>query len=184
VPLSRFALLPVLFLFLGKSQADVIDARVTHIGDGDSLSVCVQGREARVRLVGIDAPEYRQAFGKEARRSLAELCEGEVARLAWDKADRYGRMLARVSCRGLEANAEQVRRGMAWVSDLDAPQPALQAAQRAARETGLGLWRDPGAQPPWQWRKADRAQRAERAPAGRPERNAAWPGADGPPCLP
>jgi endonuclease YncB( thermonuclease family) len=177
VPLSRPALLFVLFVCLGETRAEVIDARVTHIGDGDSLSVCLQGREARVRLVGIDAPEYRQAYGKEARRSLAELCEGEVARLAWDKADRYGRMLARVSCRGREANAEQVRRGMAWVSDLDAPQPALQAAQRAARDAGLGLWRDPDAQPPWQWRKADRAQR-------RPERNAAWPGADGPPCLP
>jgi endonuclease YncB( thermonuclease family) len=28
--------------------------------------------------------------------------------------DRYGRTLARVTCDGTDANAEQVRRGLAW----------------------------------------------------------------------
>lgn len=29
--------------------------------------------------------------------------------------DRYGRTVARVSCSGIDANTEQLRRGMAWV---------------------------------------------------------------------
>jgi endonuclease YncB( thermonuclease family) len=175
VPLTRFSLLALFLFFLGKAHADVADAPVTHVGDGDSLSVCIGGREARVRLVGIDAPEYRQAFGREARRSLAGLCEGRVARLEWTRADRYGRMLARVSCGGKDANAEQVRRGMAWVSDLDAPQPELQAQQQAARAARRGLWSELDAVPPWQWRRDDRRER-------KPERTGPWPGADGRPC--
>lgn len=158
MPLSRAALFLVFLVVLGKGQAEVAEAPVIHVGDGDSLSVCLGGREARVRLVGIDAPEYRQAFGRQSRRSLAELCENRVARLEWTRADRYGRMLARVSCQGTDANAEQVRRGMAWVSDLDPPEPELNALQQAARERRLGLWRDPQPLPPWQWRQADRAR--------------------------
>jgi endonuclease YncB( thermonuclease family) len=178
MPLKRLA--ELLFLALAGASAaaaETIDARVTHIGDGDSLSVCVGGKEARVRLLGIDAPEYRQAFGKQARQSLAQLCEGQVARLAWEGADRYGRMLARVSCRQVEVNAEQVRRGMAWVSDLDAPDETLNAAQQAARDARRGLWSDPDALPPWKWRRADRAER-------KPQRNAAWPRAEGRECSP
>ncbi|HZQ71874.1 MAG TPA: thermonuclease family protein [Burkholderiales bacterium] len=144
------------FLFLALARAETIDARVTHIGDGDSLSVCIARQETRVRLVYIDAPEYRQPFGREARRSLAELCADKVARLDWTQKDRYGRLLARVSCDSIDVNTEQVRRGMAWVSSLDKPEPAFYAAQRSARASRLGLWSDPDPVPPWKWRRAHR----------------------------
>jgi endonuclease YncB( thermonuclease family) len=156
VPLRRASLFLLLALAFG-ARAEVIDARVTHIGDGDSLSVCLERQEARVRLLYIDAPEYRQPFGKEARRSLAELCAGKVARLAWEQKDRYDRILARVTCGEVDVNAEQVRRGLAWVSRLDRPEPAFYAAQRAARAAGLGLWSDPDPVPPWQWRRREKS---------------------------
>jgi endonuclease YncB( thermonuclease family) len=153
VPVGAAAFLA--FLLLGsQARAEIIDARVTHVGDGDSLSVCIERQEARVRLLYIDAPEYRQAFGREARSSLAELCADKVARLDWSQKDRYGRILARVSCQGVDVNAEQVRRGLAWVSSLDKPEPLFYAAQRSARESRLGLWSDPDAVPPWKWRRA------------------------------
>ena len=153
MPLGAAALLA--FLLLGsQARAEIIDARVTHVGDGDSLSVCIERQEARVRLLYIDAPEYRQPFGREARSSLAELCADKVARLDWSQKDRYGRILARVSCQGVDVNAEQVRRGLAWVSSLDKPEPLFYAAQRSARESRLGLWSDPDAVPPWKWRRA------------------------------
>ncbi len=167
MPLSRFALFLFLSLSFSAASAEVADAPVIHVGDGDSLTVCLAGREARVRLVGIDATEYRQRYGRQARRSLAALCENEVARLEWTQVDRYGRLLARVTCRGVEANAEQVRRGMAWASHLDAPDPSMDAAQSAAREARAGLWRDAEPQPPWQWRREDRA-REDGARGGRP----------------
>jgi endonuclease YncB( thermonuclease family) len=175
VPLA-LSLLVWLLAFAPGARAELIEARVTHIGDGDSLSVCIAGHEARVRLMYIDAPEYRQAFGKEARRSLAELCADQVARLAWEQKDRYGRILARVSCQDIDVNAEQVRRGMAWVSSLDKPEDSFYVAQRRARETGLGLWSDPDRIPPWEWRRAHRSQAK---PAG-----ASFPGTTVRECLP
>lgn len=171
----RLALAALLFIAAG-ARAEVIDARVTHVGDGDSLSVCIDRQEARVRLLYIDAPEYRQPYGREARRSLAELCADKVARLDWSQKDRYGRILARVSCADVDVNAEQVRRGMAWVSSLDKPAPAFFAAQRNARDGALGLWSDPDPVPPWKWR---RAHRSDNKPV-----NAAWEGTVPRECLP
>ncbi len=143
------------FLACGAAHAEVLDARVTHVADGDSLSVCVEHREARIRLVSIDAPEYQQPFGVESRKSLVELCDKKVARVDWAKEDRYGRKLGRVSCGGVDVNAEQVRRGLAWVSRLDPPDGSLFSAERAARAAKIGLWADPEAVPPWKWRRAN-----------------------------
>ena len=65
--------------------------------------------------VDIDAPESKQAFGQRSKQSLADLCFGKAAKLEGDSKDQYGRTLARVYCDGIDTNAEQVRRGMAWV---------------------------------------------------------------------
>jgi endonuclease YncB( thermonuclease family) len=152
VPLGvRLAIL----LFCGVAHAEVLEARVTHVADGDSLSVCVEHREVRVRLLYIDAPEYQQAFGMESRKSLAAMCENTVAHIDWTKEDRYGRKLGHVACAGIDDNAEQVRRGMAWVSRLDHPDSAFIAAERAARAGRVGLWSDREPVPPWKWRRAN-----------------------------
>jgi endonuclease YncB( thermonuclease family) len=55
--------------------------------------------------------------------------------------DRNGRTLGRVWCGGIDANAEQVRRGMAWVFDRyvrDRSLYPLQDAARSARRGGVG----------------------------------------------
>jgi endonuclease YncB( thermonuclease family) len=144
-----------LLLFLAAARAEILEGRVTHVADGDSLSVCIEHREVRIRLVNIDAPEYQQPFGVESRKSLAELCEKQVARVDWTKEDQYGRKLGTVFCGVVDVNAEQVRRGMAWVSRLDQPEGSLFAAERAARAGRIGLWADPDAVPPWKWRRAN-----------------------------
>jgi endonuclease YncB( thermonuclease family) len=68
-------------------------------------------------LKEIDAPELNQPFGNRSRQSLAQICAKKTARVSWTERDRNGRLLARVWCGGIDANAEQVRRGMAWVFD-------------------------------------------------------------------
>lgn len=138
---------------ISPAGAEVTEGRVTHVGDGDSLSICVAQRELRVRLVNIDAPEYRQPFGLESRQSLVDLCDNRQARVYWAKKDTYGRALGQVWCDGRDANAEQVRRGLAWVSRLDAPDESFYAAQKAARAARLGLWADDNPEPPWRWRR-------------------------------
>jgi endonuclease YncB( thermonuclease family) len=137
-----------------NANAVTLDGRVTHIVDGDTLDVIVQGERIRVRILDIDAPESSQPDGHRSRQSLIAICGGESARLDGNKHDRNGRLLAHVRCNGTDAGAEQVRRGMAWVfvryAPADSPLYAVEAEARAARR---GLWATMQPVPPWEWRK-------------------------------
>ncbi|MPZ46986.1 MAG: nuclease [Betaproteobacteria bacterium] len=121
------------------------------VHDGDTLTV-LQGRtQVRVRLADIDAPELRQDFGTRSRQSLAELCFRKEATLHERGRDRYGRVLAAVSCEGDDANAEQVRRGMSWVYVRYAPKDSpLYAIEADARVQRRGMWAMPAPVPPWE----------------------------------
>lgn len=107
-----------------------------------------------MRLADIDAPELRQDFGARSRQSLAELCHGKQASLRERGRDRYRRVLAQVTCAGIDANAEQVRRGMAWVFVRYAPPDSpLHAIEAEARTKRRGLWSHDAPVPPWEWRR-------------------------------
>ncbi len=88
-----------------------------------------------------------------ARQSLAELCFKRPVKLKTVDVDRYGRTVARVYCDGVDANAEQVRRGMAWVYVRYARDPALRSLEAEARRARRGLWSDSLPVPPWEWRR-------------------------------
>jgi endonuclease YncB( thermonuclease family) len=75
-------------------------------------------------------------------------------RVVCSEKDRNGRLLARVWCSGIDANAEQVRRGMAWVFDRYVKDRSLDPIQDRARAQRLGLWADVNPMPPWEWRAA------------------------------
>ena len=128
--------------------------RVVHVVDGDTLDILLSGKRLRVHLAEIDAPEQGQADGIRSRQSLVQICGGELASLETKGQDRNGRVLARVTCNGADANAEQVRRGMAWVFDLDSkPDSQLHAIQDEARAARRGLWARKDPVPPWDWRR-------------------------------
>lgn len=127
--------------------------KVVAVADGDTLTVLRGQEQIKTRLVEIDAPEKAQAFGNRAKQSLSDLCLGKIATLADQGKDRYKRTLARITCDGIDANEEQVRRGMAWVYRKYAPKDSpLYAIERDAREGMRGLWIDPAPVPPWEWR--------------------------------
>jgi endonuclease YncB( thermonuclease family) len=55
---------------------------------------------------------------------------------------------------GVDANAEQVRLGMAWVYVRYAPKNSpLYELESAARAQRVGLWAEPTPVPPWEWRR-------------------------------
>jgi len=142
-----------------QSAAALADftGRVVRVHDGDTLTVLVDHTQIRVRLTDIDAPELGQAFGKRSRQSLADMCAGRVAQVADRGKDRYRRTLGQVNCGGLDANTEQVRRGMAWVYVRYAPKnSALYQLESAARARHVGLWAEPAPVPPWEWRRVKR----------------------------
>jgi endonuclease YncB( thermonuclease family) len=83
------------------------------------------------------------------------LCEGKQAHVGERGKDRYGRTVGVVTCAGMDANAEQVRRGLACVFVRYAPAGSpLYALESAARNSRAGLWADTRPVAPWDWRAA------------------------------
>jgi endonuclease YncB( thermonuclease family) len=135
-----------------------LEGIVSDVSDGDSLTLATMHVSYRIRLVGIDAPEPSQPYGKHSHTSLRELCLFKNATVETKGEDRYGRTLGSVTCAGVQANSEQVRRGMAWVFIRYAPRNSpLYGMQAQARARRLGLWEHPDAMEPWEWRRLRRA---------------------------
>ena len=143
---------------------------VIGISDGDTLTVrCTQqstgwlrhqeARNIKVRLADIDAPEKAQPFGQRSKQHLAAVCFQKQAEITpQSRLDRYGRTVAYVRCEGQDANAAQVKAGMAWVYARYASQGSpLRALQTSAMQGRLGLWSEDRPVPPWDWRRLRRA---------------------------
>jgi hypothetical protein len=121
--------------------------------DGDTLIVLTpEKRQIKVRLVEIDAPEKSQAYGQRSKQSLSDLVFGKQVRVEQQDRDRYGWVVGRVYAEGLDVNAEQVKRGMAWVYRKYARDQTLFPLEHEAKNAKLGLWADPYAIPPWEYR--------------------------------
>jgi len=121
--------------------AETISGTVTKVIDGDRLVV----RDAANK-------RYKQPFFIEASQSLAELCHGKEAKVEWSERDAKKRYIGYVTCAGKDANAEQLKRGMAWASPRSTkPTSGLYELETYARLRRIGLWADDNAIAPWQW---------------------------------
>ena len=166
--LSRpcFAALLLVFPLAAAAAPSPSTCVVVRIADGDTLTARCGApgdyRQVKVRLAEIDAPEKAQPFGERSRQSLAAMCAGEHVVLRPTTTDRYGRTVARVECRGKDANAEQVRTGMAWAYMQYQSDPVIPTLERQARAARAGLWVAEGTAgapvAPWEWRAARRAR--------------------------
>ena len=128
-------------------------ARVLRVVDGDTILVAVNGRQERVRYIGVDTPETVkphtrvQCFGKRASAANHRLVDGRAVRLVADAEarDRYGRLLAYVyrAADGLFVNEALIRGGYATPLTI-APNvrfaDRFAALARQARDAGRGLW--------------------------------------------
>lgn len=157
-------LVSLLLLLALTGQALAWQARVTSVHDGDSLSVVnAEGAKLHIRLYGIDAPEAKQPFGPQAKKALSKLAARKTVVITPMDTDRYGRTVALAHTPdGKLANLVLVRTGYAWVYDQYCARPdlcaELRSAQAAARADRVGLWADPAPTPPWDWRKANKAE--------------------------
>jgi endonuclease YncB( thermonuclease family) len=165
----------VYFLFLllflwGRAYAQVYEGKVVAVSDGDTLIVLTpEKQQIKVRLVEIDAPEKSQAYGQRSKQSLSDLVFGKQVHVEQQDRDRYGRVVGRVYAGGLDINAEQVKRGMAWVYRKYARDQTLFALEHEAKNAKRGLRADPYAIPPWEYRhggkQAGSAQAQEKTAA-------------------
>ncbi len=147
------------------AHAEEFSAKVIAVLDGDTVLIRRSNGLVKIRLSGIDAPEKAQIFGETSRRSLSGMVLGKQVKVDSRATDQYGRMVAYLSVNGLDVNAEQIRRGMAWAaagwrhSRRQSPRDplhgshALAALQEEARRIPRGLWAQRNPVPPWDWRK-------------------------------
>lgn len=149
-----------------------ISGKVVAVTDGDTIRVLDDnGRQHKIRLAGIDAPEKSQPFGNASRKHLASMVAGKYVRIETLNKDRYGRVLGKVwvqprdcsSCgKTLNANHAQILSGMAWwyrdyASDQSPEDRGrYKSAVDEARKRKLGLWSEPDPVPPWAWRRGHR----------------------------
>jgi len=158
---AAFAILAIgaFFVFrLNKLDVEKV-VGVPILVDGDSLRVAGE----RIRLKGIDAPEYRQECrkaetdypcGRLARQALQQMIAGNGISCKGSDRDRYGRLLAvcRVNDRNL--NLLMVKTGWA-VAYGD-----YYREEREARRKKLGLW-DGTFKEPRRWRREHRSSEDE-----------------------
>ena len=154
-------------LAVATVRAETFPARVVTVIDGDTVIVRDE-RNVRheVRLLGIDAPEIRQAYGTRSRSRLVEIAYGRCVAVTTTHRDRYGRLLAHVvvqdcdrpPCTPYDLSQAQVAGGYAWHdkphADEQRPDERLRysRAELDARTRRLGLWAAPAPLAPWVYR--------------------------------
>jgi micrococcal nuclease len=127
------------------SQPAAISATVLFVIDGDTIEVFLEGRNDRLRLLGIDAPELGECGYHEARSALVDLVDGIDVRLEADVSDRdqFGRLLRYVWVGDVLVNEVLVSQGAA-IARRYPPDTALaqrlETAQTEARAAARGLW--------------------------------------------
>jgi micrococcal nuclease len=158
-PLGKTVLLLLLPLLLAAPAAAQSEppwiGHVVKVIDGDSLIVQSGGEKVEVRLYGVDAPEYRQPYGKDAMAFIQQMAgKGTEVKLYPKGKDKHGREVARVFVGKKELNLEIIRAGFAWWYARYAPLMSVYYnAQNEAKANHRGLWTGADPTPPWVWRK-------------------------------
>jgi len=153
---KRLALCVFVLLF-GTGSFFFLGGKVVLVHDGDTFTVLTErGERKKIRLYGVDSPEWHQSGGQAATqfaRSLAFLEEVQISRV---ETDRYGRDVAILRLKnGRTLNEEMVKAGHAWVYTryCDRPECVVWKGYEAtARKERRGLWKEARPIPPWRWR--------------------------------
>jgi micrococcal nuclease len=145
-----------------------------RVEDGDTLVVVLDGKEERVQLAGIDAPEdadnpklkkdlERTGLEQEALLTLGRAATEKLSALVRDSAelrlnldsenrDRYGRLTATIDTdEGGSLNQAMVADGyaIALPSGDETANADLKTLEQQARQAGRGLWGNSPAAERW-----------------------------------
>jgi micrococcal nuclease len=125
-----------------ESYGNLTSTLVKEVIDGDTI---ILSNDERVRLIGVNTPEYGRYYFDEARELMEILTLGKEVMLERDITDRdkYGRLLRYVYVNGLFVNLEMIERGFAnaytYPPDVKYTEKFLEA-ERYARSNDIGLW--------------------------------------------
>jgi len=152
---SNVVLLVFACVLLHACISQTYEGKVIKVADGDSISILHQGKELRVRLAEVDAPEHGQAYWKKSKQALKDYVLGKNILVEEFDVDRYDRLVGHVYVDDLWINGELVRQGYAYVYTDYAVSAKLFKYEKQAEKNKLGIWQLPAQQrlKPWLWRK-------------------------------
>ncbi|XP_050209585.1 staphylococcal-like nuclease CAN2 [Mercurialis annua] len=142
-------------------KADNLHKKITDAGYRVILvqNVEVLARKYRIRLRGIDAPESKMPYGKEAQQELVKLVQGKCLRVLVYTEDRYERCVGDIYCNGIFVQEVMLKKGLAWHYTAYDRRTELALWEKEARAKRIGLWASSNPEQPWEWRKAKREGR-------------------------
>lgn len=150
--------LSIILLISSLCSGQSFRVKVVGISDGDTFTAINRDNlRLKFRIAGIDAPERRQPFSNVAKRALSDMIHGKTVVVDVLKTDGWGRHVARVSTQAIDdVGARMVEMGLAWsYTEFDTAYTPLEAT---ARQSRIGLWKEPAPTSPWEWRKSKHKQ--------------------------
>lgn len=137
-----------------------LTGKVSKVIDGDTIELLAKTSKEnpynhitklKIRLYGIDAPELKQAYGKEAKEYLSALVLKQEVSLIIENKDKYNRFVGTLFLKGQDINKEMVKNGYAHAYESFSKK--YLAEQADAKMFKLGLWQDERAVKPSEFRK-------------------------------
>jgi endonuclease YncB( thermonuclease family) len=131
-----------------------LSGRVVAVADGDTFTLLTsENKQVKIRLHGIDCPEKKQPHYHNAKSFTAALVMAGPVRVQVKNKDRYGRTIGIVLLHN-QANLNELllQYGWAWHFAKYDSSARWAALQQKAKQQGLGLWANPQAIAPWDWR--------------------------------
>lgn len=122
---------------------------IAKVIDGDSIKV----GQNEVRLLGIDAPEYKQTCfnknqkeydcGKISSHFLRKLAHNKHVKCIYYEKDVYNRFLSKCFLGKVSLNKELVKNGMAVIYDFTTSSQEMNHLELAAKKQKIGIWQGP-----------------------------------------
>ncbi|EOI9934258.1 thermonuclease family protein [Campylobacter upsaliensis] len=137
-----------------------LTGKVSKVIDGDTIEFLAKTSKEnpynhiiklKIRLYGIDAPELKQAYGKEAKEYLSALVLKQEVSLIIENKDKYDRFVGTLFLKGQDINKEMVKNGYAHAYESFSKK--YLAEQADAKMFKLGLWQDEKAVKPSEFRR-------------------------------
>lgn len=138
-------ILLLFLLWIINSSAYGNSVVVQRVIDGDTFEIHTG---EKVRLIGINAPEISDIFGREAKQYLADLIEKKTVYLQTDNIskdkDFYQRLLRYVILDEVDINKKMISDGFAfaYLKYSFSKSADYEQTQIKAREANRGIWGD------------------------------------------
>ncbi len=152
--MKRLSVVLMIMLFLLTSYALMADEKgvVKKVYDADYIKVKIDGKNYKVKLVGVDVPEKKWGTAKniktaikDAEKYVKELIDNKEVKLVADKKagdkNKKGRLLRYVYIGRKNVNQELIKKGYADVADYDFSKKKTWAKyKKTAENKKLGIW--------------------------------------------